>query len=129
MATGLPAVPRGKLLADVEPTRYGAGSGEDADEHRCQLDTRPRARHTAIRLREKMVWSSGPDHLFSKPDCRVPRSRPSVKLTTMLVSVLPRTGSISGGLDVRQQFAAWHCWQACCHTMPISTRRVPLCSI
>ena len=50
---------RGKSSVGVEPTRYGAGSGEDADGHRYRLDIQPKAKGTVALLREKMVWSSG----------------------------------------------------------------------
>jgi hypothetical protein len=53
----------------------------------------------------------------------------SAKLITMPVSVLPRTGYISGGHAGHRQLVALLYCQVCCHTMPISVRRVPMCSI
>src|SRR5438105_3677537 len=59
MAKDLIVMLRGKSSVGVEPTRYGVGSGEDADEHRYQLDIQPKARRTAGLLRERKVSFSG----------------------------------------------------------------------
>jgi hypothetical protein len=53
MAKDLIVLPRDKSLVGVEPTRYEAGSGEDADGHRYQLGTRPKAKRMAGLLQEK----------------------------------------------------------------------------
>jgi len=55
MVKGLIRLQRGKSLVDVEPTRYEAGSGEDADGHRYRLGIQPKAKHTVALLQEKTV--------------------------------------------------------------------------
>jgi hypothetical protein len=55
MVKDLTVLRRGKSLVGVAPTRYEAGSGEDADGHHYQLGIRPKAKHTAGLLREKTV--------------------------------------------------------------------------
>src|SRR5215510_7407234 len=50
---------RDKSLVDVEPTRYEAGSEEDADGHRYRLGIQPKAKRMAALLQGRKVWSSG----------------------------------------------------------------------
>ena len=64
---------------------------------------------------------------FLEAGLRALRFRLNVKPRTMLVSVLPRTGCISGGLDAHRQFAVSHYCQVFYHMIPILARIVPLC--